>query len=437
MFAGRVAKKGRDFKDAALCVQWLEKRKNGGSPTIISIMGGPGEPFLIGLADRNFSVQRIPVFRLQQATGLEPKASPEDRASALQNAWETHPELFYAVRGLDPNIVIARQHARQRLAEQEDRKRATLRIHSALRDFAQVLPAEAAALVKLLDEGLKDLFKKPALRAEIEQEFQRIRSLTHLTSAQKALILSIQLYQSPESVLGPKRDEERHEAAIIRLLEKTSIWNVLREEGANIPRCMGMGPALAGSIISEIGDIRRFPSPGKLRAYAKFHLKDGKFPHPKKGEVDSGNRSLRRVVWFWSIDQVERYDHVWRNLYHWRLAHELRVHPVVVPREVKRKGGGTSIVYDFTLAHLHSRTARWVGSKFLEYLWGLWMTLEEGRDLEAWYSASRWPAYFAHVEQELPAARAYLEVEVPKRRREQPKKEKGEEGEFDEDEEAP
>lgn len=426
--------KGKDFKNPSLCAKWLEEHRDGDFPTIISPMGGPGDPFLIGLADRGFPVRRIPIFLLQQTAGLGTKASPEDRAYALQSLFRSNPDLFYPIRALDPNMVFARQYARQRLGIQDQRKTATLRIHSALRDFAQVLPPDAAQLIEFLDDGLKDLFKKPALRKQIEDEFKKIRSFTHLTSEQKARILSIRLYQSPESVLGPKREEEALERTIVHLLDKTAIWDALREEGLNIPRCMGMGPALAGAIIGEIGDIRRFSSPGKLRSYALFGLVGGKFPRRQAGQVHSGNANLHRAVWIWSTDQVERYDHVWRDLYLVRKAHEMQVHPEPVPREVKKKSGGMSTVYDYTLKHLDSRTARWVGSKFLEYFWELWTALEEGRDPETWYVGSRWPAYFVAVKQELPAAKEYLALEIPKRRRADPKAEKDDEAEDNDDE---
>jgi len=422
--------KGREFKTPAQVIPWLDERRNGGT-TVLALMGGAGQDLFGRILEMGMSVQRIPMFQIQAITALESKASAEDRAAALHLVWENNSEVFYPLQELDQTVVMIRELTRQRLNVQEFRKTATLQLYGALRSLEYVLSEEATALVKLLQEGLKDLFRRPELREQIEAEFRRLETAVNLSDLQQGQIFAIRrFFSNPRFVLGAKEDEQELEKQISKLLKHAVIWQQLHG-ASGLPALKGFGPAIGGAIISEIGDIRRFPSPEALRAYARFHVNpEGKFPYRQIGEISPFNRYLSRAVWLWSSDQVARYDHVWKSLYLWKKVREMQAHPETVARTVLDKKKRSRMVYDFTLKHLDSRAKRWTGSQLLNYLWDLWQEVATGRDIGMWYVSSSWPAYFAKAEQELNSGLlAYLEAETPKRRRADPKEKDVEEEE--------
>ncbi|MFH1820380.1 MAG: transglutaminase-like domain-containing protein [Candidatus Nealsonbacteria bacterium] len=73
----------KEFKKPVQALAWLAEQGNGSRPTVLAIMGGAGQEFFTRLVDADFPVKRIPIYQLQQKLGVEPKASQEERASAL------------------------------------------------------------------------------------------------------------------------------------------------------------------------------------------------------------------------------------------------------------------------------------------------------------------------------------------------------------------
>lgn len=434
-----VSGRGAAFPDPGRFIAWLDSQRNGSSPTVLGVMGGPGQELFSRIQDMGISVSRLPFYRMKVIAGVEPKASEEDRIAALEMAWEQQPEAFYGLASLDADVVLVRELTRQRLNIQGFRNSATLQVYGALRSLQFVLPEEAAELVKLLYRGLKDQFRKPELRNLIEAEFSRLANEVHLTSQQQARIFAIRgFFSNPSFVLGAKTDEEELEKRITGLLKGMEIWRWMHPgnpgKDSALPDLKGFGPAIGGAVVGEIGDIRRFPSANDLRAYARFHVnREGKFPHRQRGEISSWNRYLNRAAWLWSSDQLARYPGVWKTVYLVKKAQELQAHPEVVERPVTDRAGHSRTVFDFTLGHLDKRAKRYTGSVLLEYIWELWTAIAEGQDPEAWYAGSSWPALFSRGESELPAVQEYLAIEIPKRRRVQPAQKEDEEDEFEVD----
>ncbi|MDP2735097.1 MAG: transposase [bacterium] len=366
-------------------IEWLER--SDGAP-LLGPMGGSGQNFFVRAFQLGKEVHRIPWFQLEEAAGVTVGATPEERAEGILRAWQNQPALFYRFGLPDADVLMVRELTRVRLNIQEYRKMATLQYKAAFRD-----------LEPLLSEGRKFI----ALRT---------------------------MFADPGMIQGALADEEELERRIKQLVEKLPIWHWLHpEKGSPLPRVLGLGPSLGGSLIGEIGDIRNFPAPENLRSYARLHVTlDGEFPRRKKGEVSSWNRYLNRALWLWSTDQMPRYDHVWRHLYDYRKANELQAHPEPVARKVVDRRNRERTVWDFTLKHCDSRAKRWVAVKLLNYVFDVWSAGEIGSDPEGWYPGSRWPAFFRQVETDLAGGLAtYLEAEIPKRRRREPEEEVEEE----------
>ncbi len=394
--------------------------------TLLGIMGGPGQALFIRAQERGLSVHRIPRFRLQELSGIQPKSPAEEQAEAILNTWEKNHEEFYPLQAMEEVIALVRQLTRVRLGIQDFRKRAQLQFYGALRELRYILPAETEPTIKLIEEAAKEMFKKPELRKQIEKNLTALER--ELPPEKRRMALAVtKHFANPRFILGAKKDEVEIEKQITALIENHPLWPHLHpKDGSVLPQVKGFGPSLGGSILTEIDNISRFPSPASLRAYARFHVgENGEFPHRKSGEVAAWNDYLNRAMWLWSTDQMPRYkDHPWRTLYEWKKAKELQAHPNVVPKEITDKRGRKRIIYLFTLKHCDSRAKRWVGSALLNYLWDLWTEVERGTDPEVWYPTSSWPAFFQQAEKELDEGlRQFLEQEIERRRRSEPKEE--------------
>jgi len=109
-----------------------------------------------------------------------------------------------------------------------------------------------------------------------------------------------------------------------------------------------------------------------------------------------------------------------------------------VPIPKVTKDGRPYTEYKYSLLHLHRRAARWTGSQLLNYIWDLWNAVEREGDPTNWYISSTWPAYFSRVQQELAGGlKEYLNTEIPRRRKTEPKAPPEEyEEEYDGDEDS-
>lgn len=333
--------------------------------TVLALMGGPGQNLFVRAQQMGLNVQRIPWFTLERLQPGATGADAEERVQALKNAWEADPGEFYPLAELDETVLMLRELTRVRLNIQEYRKMATLQYKATARDLEPIMPDAAP--------------------------FAAMRTM----------------FANPGMIAGAKADEQVLEARITALARTLDLWSWLHPgKGAILPEVKGLGPSLGGSLIGEILDIKRFPTPVHLRAYARFHVTErqalpdekpthfkpdpktqepvgyvGAFPRRRRGEVSSWNRYLNRAVWLWSTDQMPRYDHVWRDIYYHYKWQEMQAHP----EPVKIENAEGKLITKYTLGHLDKRAKRKTGSVLLEYVWGLWTAGAAGQDVDQWF----------------------------------------------------
>lgn len=130
---------------------------------------------------------------------------------------------------------------------------------------------------------------------------------------------------------------------VLRCLEHEvrTIEDRVREAGRTHPgyallqTVPGIGPILAGTILLEAGDIRRFPTVGQFASYCRCvgseHLSNGK--RKGAGNTKNGNQYLS-----WAFIEAAhfaiRYEAVIRNFYQRKQA---RTHPLVALKAVAHK----------------------------------------------------------------------------------------------------
>ncbi len=359
--------------------------------TILALMGGKGQAQFVRAHRLGRDVRRIPHHRLTRLVGPLAGSGPNIWAAAIDAASEMDPEAFYAVGDIDGDIAEIRQLTRLRLSVQETfRKPADLMFQAAARDLEPVSEDDEAAV------ALKRFYANSAM------------------------------------IAGAKADEKDLELRIDRLLKRVPIWRYLKPpKGSSLPVVAGLGPSLGGSLIGEIEDIHRFNSSSALRAYARFGLVGGNpdtgelphFPRRRRGEVSNWNSNLHRAVWLWTSGQITMRESVWREAYYWYKALELEKHPEVEQVLKFRRNGETGeeepagTASKFSLGHLDKRARRLVGSLMLEYVYELWTTLDDGKDVEQWYQVSRYPDLFTGFRSDLASGRmAFLESEITRRR---------------------
>lgn len=376
-----------------------------GEDTILTMMGGPAQNLFVRAQQMGLSVQRIPWFVLAELVPDSVGTDGEARAKALKQAWEVAPTDFYPAIQPDETVLMLQELTRVRLNIQEYRKMATLQYKAALRDLEPILP-EAKPFV-----NLRTMFANPSM------------------------------------VAGAKEDEKILEQRITALAEKLPIWGWLHpgKDGV-LPQVKGLGPSLGGSLIGEIGDPKRFPTPLHLRSYARFGFtEEGDFPRRKRGELSSWNHYLNRAVWLWSTDQVWRWDHVWKDAFHFFLYNEFQRHPEVLRVTVKVEDGPDRIKTLYNLSHLYKRAQRKTGSALLSYTWGLWRAGEAGEDVERWFrtyirntgnapeeTRSTWDQFlYGTIQRELDnGRRQFVQDEIERRRAlNEPSSDLGEEAE--------
>ena len=398
---GRIQK----TNGAAEAIEFLEGLAGG--DTVLTAMGGAGQNLFVRARQMGLNVQRIPWFALEQLVPGSAGASGEERARALKNAWEKNSSEFYPLEELDQTVLTLRELTRVRLNIQEYRKMAQLQYQAAWRDLAPLFPAEL--MDRAYDAALVgSASKNPKAKLKVDYTSSQFKEfLASLPRAQRDAVELRVMFADAGMIRGALNDETLLERRITQLANQLDIWHWLHPgKGAVLPEVKGLGPSLGGSLIGEIGDIKRFPTPLHLRAYARFHvasrlaLEDeepthfkadpetqepvgyvGVFPRRKRGEVSNWSRYLNRAVWLWSTDQMPRYDHVWRDLYYHFKWQEMLAHPEPVKVDV---GEGKTIT-KYSLGHLDKRAKRRTGSALLEYVWGLWIAGDSGQDVDEWF----------------------------------------------------
>ncbi len=175
-------------------------------------------------------------------------------------------------------------------------------------------------------------------------------------------------------------EEKRFEEGIKDCLKQIPVY---KEVFVPIKGC---GHLIAGRIIGEIVDIKRFPSKHHLKSYARLHHNlDGTVPRREKGKVSSGNDYLRDGVYQFCDQTNRRPDSFWGQKLLKRKQYELdKIFPDMSKVTVKTKGVQkfySDGVNEIAFGHIHNKAKRYVGQKFLECIYSRWNEFERLQEL--------------------------------------------------------
>lgn len=240
------------------------------SDTVGLVLGGSGDRLAAALSRRgediNATVWRIPSFRMKDLRGDSQK---EYDAGLLAQLVRDRRHLFYQV---------------------EVRDRALIMVDEALRARQEAMASRIACEQRLRSNFVGSIFLSESglyPEGQIEDEFNR-------RAASDVILQNL------------RKEEARRDADLKKAVEATALWERI------FAPIEGVGPRLAASFIAAIGDIRRFETDAKLKAFCGVHvLDDGRFPRKRSGEVANWNPSLRQALYLLGDQFNRRPGSVW------------------------------------------------------------------------------------------------------------------------------
>lgn len=144
---------------------------------------------------------------------------------------------------------------------------------------------------------------------------------------------------------------------IAKMLKSEPIYTVY------LSHILGVGPAISGRIITNIGDPGRFNRISNLWSYAGLGVQDGAAPKKRRGQIANWNQDLRMTVVGRLVPQFiklkNHHDCFGRQLYDQYKRFYL-----------KRDTGKIS------LGHIENRARRKVAKVFLSCLWVAWRRIK-------------------------------------------------------------
>lgn len=295
--------------------------------------GGSGDYFAYALARQGeevgASVMRIPPFVFTKHRGDKSK---DDDAKLLAALVQTNPELFFAV---------------------SDRDFALIRVREAFIARTDAVKARIACGQRLRQRVIGEIFCRPeGLYPEggIEKRYDELKA-------------NDVIYGALET------EEAKRERELGKCVPELDIYRKLFEP------IEGCGPRIAAGIIAAIGDIRRFETDAKLKAFCGVHIqKDGKFARLRHGQVANWSPDARQALYL-LVDQFNRRPDSHWGAYLLQMKANLRgkhPEPIVGENGKKRYSNG----------HTHKMALWRTATRFVEWLHKEWWKLERARSRE-------------------------------------------------------
>lgn len=361
-----------------------------GEDTIFTELGGQNDKFCLAAIGHGVTMLRLPTFvihdeqkRQREEDGKE-GASVESSAHILWRWAKERPETFHPFREVDYPYTRVRMLSRMYWTIQRNIRIAIANRLRHIQEDMVYLNVGDSKRLGVISESISALIETVPTGAPSEMEVD----------------------DSGEVKLrGFERMENRFKAELKSELEGLPLYRAVFEP------IKGCGPGIAGFVIAAIMDIRRFPSFPKLKAFAGYHLiPDGRggfmAPRAMRGQRANWDHKLQQAVYYFAtcMDK-QKPDHVWKRQLEARKLYEIgkllvkrREEGKDIPEdmtvekfaamviEIRSKVSGTGEfarmpeAYKGIPAIAHKRALRWLGQKFLQYVWNGWRDLEGLKD---------------------------------------------------------
>lgn len=316
---------------------------------LLMCLGGAGDRFAYACARNGIKVYRVPPFQLKEWRG---KADKNLDPLLLIKHFALQPEAFQLIGPRDLELI--------KLTE------AYNNWHEMMKErikCEQRLQQRTVGEIFLNDSGLYP-------EGRIEDAYDQLKA-------------------SDIILVGMFKEEANRLKELEKRVYATDVW---KEIFADIS---GVGPKIAARLIVAIGDIRRFPTAAKFKAYCGLHVfnaqgkkmvkgeaptEGGIFVRRRSGEVANW-KEVARQAFFLVADQFNRRkESTWGVRLLEVKARMYEKHPEPVPRfdaegkPVLNESGKQ--IMDFTPGHIQKRALWRVTTKFAEHLWRDWSRLE-------------------------------------------------------------
>lgn len=373
--------KGDDGKEIVSSVPSVYDGLRSGDKVVMAL-GGSGDRLAFALSKRGdvvkAGVHRLPGFELNARRG---DASKDDDSKTLVAIFETNPELFYRVGVRDRELILLKESYFARQEAQRARIGCEQRLRG--RHIGKIFLTEDG----LYPDGL------------IEDDFDARMATDKI-------------------LRGLETEERGRDADLKRTVETLPVWREI------FTKVEGVGPTIAGGIITAVGDVRRFSTAPKLKRFLGVHVECrvvclecwknmspmdlkmvdetlvcpacegttfnevGRFPRRRAGSVANWHPNGRQALYLLAGQFVYRPDSEWGRKLRAKKAVLREKHPVLecsvcnVPWDECKKDLSSRHTKRFTDGHIHKMAMWWSLTKFVEWLHREWWKLEKGEKKE-------------------------------------------------------
>ncbi len=353
---------------------------------VFTELGGQNDRFCLAAAKRGIKLLRLPTWiisdeqKRQRHEEGKVGAKIDSAASILCQHALSNPELFYPFRELEDERYL-RVRLLTRMYWTVQRK---IRIATAnrLRHLQQDLEYFGGiGNLPVIQEAIESVLETLPAEEQVEAELDPKTGM------------AVKFYKSLESKLKTALEVQLEELPLYQ-----AVFAPLRKSGC--------AAGIAGYLISSIMDIRRFPTFQKLKAFAGYHLvrSNGNWvaPKPTKGQRANWDHVFQQGVWYFTFQvNTNPPNDPWKQHLEWRYGREIekllgqRKQEGKVPADMTL-GSFTTFVEQTRAEQMargikeptlpepykgipviaRKRALRWLGQKFLQYIWNEWRRFE-------------------------------------------------------------
>lgn len=298
---------------------------------VAMMLGGSGDRLAYALSRRGeeigATVYRIPSFSLKKERERQGRKK-EDDASLLAELVENSLGLFYPIMPRDRTLILLKEAYIART----DAMKAWVACEQRLRQ--RVIGQIFCSSEGLYPEG-------------------DIENLYDERKANDAILQAL------------RKEEMSREKELTKIVESLDIYQKL------FAPIEGVGPMIASRLIVAVSDIRRFPTDAKLKAFCGVHLlEDGRIPRKRSGELANWSNDARQALYLLGDQFNLRPNSIWGKKLREYKVNLRSKHPAVEVVNGKKQ---------YSDIHIHKMAIWRTLTKFTEWLWREWWTLEKAQ----------------------------------------------------------